>query len=151
MYWVSLGTGKNTSRPKMTGSCTYLPARGKLKFNHRNKMCRTVASRAILTDHPICRHRFWCPKSSTENLVFSVWLDRCNSNDHILDVNFLRNLSGYMDDCLTAGLKPSIFQIILFCENATSLLCPPFLNWMPVWLLIWVHCALAWFAECVLG
>lgn len=71
--------------------------------------------------------------------------------DYILDVNFLRNFSGYIDDCLKAGLKPSVLQIILLPENASSLLCPPFLNCMPVWLLIWVHRGLAWFAESVLG
>ncbi|EGY14670.1 uncharacterized protein VDAG_05834 [Verticillium dahliae VdLs.17] len=97
------------------------------------------------------RHRFWSHKSATETLVFSVWLDPCKDTDHILDVNFLRNLSGYVDDCLKAGLKPSVLQIILFTEHASSLLCPPFLNWMPVWLLIWVHCGLALFAETVLG
>ncbi|GFF22559.1 hypothetical protein IFM61606_08541 [Aspergillus udagawae] len=97
------------------------------------------------------RHRFWFHKSSTETVVFNVWLDPCKDKDFILDVNFLRNLSGYLDDCLKAGLKPSILQIILFTENASSLLCPPFLNWMPVWLLIPVHRGLAWFAERVLG
>ncbi|GKT64017.1 hypothetical protein ColTof4_04435 [Colletotrichum tofieldiae] len=95
--------------------------------------------------------RFWSHKSATETLIFAVWLDPCKDSDYILDVNFLRNLSGYVDDCLKAGLKPSLLQIILFTENASSLLCPPFLNWMPVWLLIWVHRGLAWFAESVLG
>ncbi|GIK00983.1 hypothetical protein Aspvir_005013 [Aspergillus viridinutans] len=63
-----------------------------------------------------------------ETLVFSVWLDPCKDKDYILDVNFLRNLSGYLNDCLKAGLKPSVLQIILFTENTSSLLCPPFLN-----------------------
>ncbi|KAK1950780.1 hypothetical protein LY78DRAFT_732341 [Colletotrichum sublineola] len=97
------------------------------------------------------RHRFWSHKSATEDLVFSVWLDPCKDSDYILDVNFLRNLSGYIDDCLKAGVKPSVLQIILFTEHASSLLCPPFLNWMPVWLLIPVHRGIAWFAEIVLG
>ncbi|KAK6221164.1 hypothetical protein QIS74_04893 [Colletotrichum tabaci] len=97
------------------------------------------------------RHRFWAHKSGTENLVFTVWLDPCKDVDFLLDVNFLRNLSGYVDDCLKAGIKPSVFQIILFTENATSLLCPPFLNWMPTWFLVWAHCGLAWIAETVLG
>ena len=108
-----------------------------------------------MTDHKpplgIRRHRFWFHKSSTETLVFSVWLDPCKDNDYILDVNFLRNLSGYVDDCLKAGLAPSVLQIILFTENASSILCPPFLNWMPVWLLLRVHRGLAWYGENVLG
>ena len=81
----------------------------------------------------------------------AVCLEPCKDNDYILDVNFLRHLSGYVNDCLKAGLKPSVFPLILFCENASSPLCPPFLNWMPVWLLIRIHYALAWFAEYVLG
>ncbi|KAL4875386.1 hypothetical protein BJY04DRAFT_224053 [Aspergillus karnatakaensis] len=97
------------------------------------------------------RHRFWSHKSGTETLVFNVWLDPCTEVDHILDVNFLRNLSGYVDDCLKNGLKPSLLQIILFSDNASSLLCPPMLNWMPTWLLIPVHRALALWAEAVLG
>ncbi|USP79029.1 hypothetical protein yc1106_06303 [Curvularia clavata] len=87
----------------------------------------------------------------TEDLVFNVWLDPCTENEHILDVNFLRNLSGYLDDCLKSGIQPSVLQIILMTENASSLLCPPFLNWMPTWMLFWVHRGLAWYAETVLG
>lgn len=83
--------------------------------------------------------------------MFDVWLDPCKAADHILDVNFLRNLSSYVDDCLQASLRPSLLQIILFTEHASSLLCPPFLNWMPVWLLVPVHKGIAWFAETVLG
>jgi len=98
-----------------------------------------------------CSHRFWCHKSATENLVFSAWADPCKDRDHILDVDFLRNLVGYFADCEKAGLKPSPFQLILLFYNASSLLCPPFLNWMPVWLLTWVHIVLAWIAENVLG
>lgn len=97
------------------------------------------------------RHRFWSHRNGTENLVFDVWLDPCKAADHILDVNFLRNLSSYVDDCLQASLRPSLLQIILFTEHASSLLCPPFLNWMPVWLLVPVHKGIAWFAETVLG
>ncbi|EMR66151.1 putative ankyrin repeat domain-containing protein 29 protein [Eutypa lata UCREL1] len=91
------------------------------------------------------------PARATESLVFSIWLDPCSGVDHILDANFLRNLSGYLDDCIKEGVKPSVLQIILLTENASSLLCPPFLNWMPVWLLFWVHRGLAWYAESVLG
>ncbi|KAL6857685.1 hypothetical protein ACO1O0_005127 [Amphichorda felina] len=97
------------------------------------------------------RHRFWAHKSGTEDLVFAVWLDPCTEVDHILDVNFLRHLSGYVEDCLKNGLKPSVLQIILLTEHASSLLCPPFLNWMPVWMLFWVHRGLAWYAHRILG
>ncbi|RYP12908.1 hypothetical protein DL765_007124 [Monosporascus sp. GIB2] len=97
------------------------------------------------------RHRFWSHKSATESLVFSAWADPCKDRDHILDLNFLRNIVGYLADCDKAGLKPSPFQLILFFDNASSLLCPPFLNWMPVWLLTWVHHGLAWIAESLLG
>ncbi|KAK1779563.1 hypothetical protein QBC45DRAFT_132539 [Copromyces sp. CBS 386.78] len=98
------------------------------------------------------RHRFWAHKTGTEDLVFSIWLDPCTSKqEHILDANFLRNLSGYVNDCLKAGLQPSVLQIILFTENASSLLCPPFLNWMPTPMLFWAHRGIAWYAERILG
>lgn len=125
----------------------YLPALG--------KSCRTLHGTYPQTDQGPCwwpcRHRFWAHKSGTEDLVFAVWLDPCTEIDHILDVNFLRNLSGYLEDCLKNGLDPSVFQIILFTEHASSLLCPPFLNWMPVWMLFWVHRGLAWYAHRILG
>ncbi|CAN8106531.1 unnamed protein product [Discula destructiva] len=97
------------------------------------------------------RHRFWCHKTSTEDLVFTAWPDPCKDRDHILDLNWLRNIAGYLGDCEQANLDPSPFQLILFFENASSVLCPPFLEWMPVWLLTWVHHGLAWVGESVLG
>ncbi|KAI1497645.1 hypothetical protein F5X99DRAFT_358248 [Biscogniauxia marginata] len=97
------------------------------------------------------RHRFWCHKSATESLVFSAWADPCKDRDHILDLNLLRNLVGYLADCDRAGLEPSPFQLILFFDDASSLLCPPFLNWMPIWLLTLVHHGLACIAESLLG
>jgi len=63
----------------------------------------------------------------------------------------MRNLSGYLDDCLKSGMKPSLLQVILFGEDASTLLCPPFLNWMPVWLMVPVHRGLGLFAKSVLG
>lgn len=96
-------------------------------------------------------HRFWSHKSATESLVFAAWADPCKDKDHILDLNMLRNCVGYLADCDKAGLKPSIFQMILFFDDASSLLCPPFLNWMPAWLLTWVHHGLAWIAQSLLG
>lgn len=98
-----------------------------------------------------CSHRFWSHKSATESLVFTIWLDPCMNADYILDVKTLRNSTSYLDDCQKAGLKPSIFQLILFWHNASSLACPPALNWMPIWLLTGVHHVVAWTAENVLG
>lgn len=56
-----------------------------------------------------------------------------------------------MDDCLKIGMEPSLFQVILFAENASTVLCPPFLNWMPAWLHFPAHRGLALFAESLLG
>lgn len=97
------------------------------------------------------RHRFWCHGSASENLVFAAWADPCKDRDHILDVNFLRNIVGYLADCEKTGLKPSPFQLMLFFNNASSLLSPEFCDWMPIRLLIWIHIAVAWIAETVLG
>ncbi|KAF1922274.1 uncharacterized protein M421DRAFT_413326 [Didymella exigua CBS 183.55] len=97
------------------------------------------------------RHRFWSHTSATEDLVFTIWLDPCTETDHILDVNSLRNLTGYMHDCQKAGLEPSPWQMLLFFEDASSVTIPPALSWMPNWLLTWVHHRLAWYAENILG
>ncbi|KAK6210533.1 hypothetical protein LQW54_006141 [Pestalotiopsis sp. IQ-011] len=85
------------------------------------------------------RHRFWSPPSSTESLVFHGWADPCKDVDHILDINFLRNIVGYVADCDKAGISPSIFQIILFYQDASSLWTPSALNWMPLWIISMIH------------
>ncbi|ORY71070.1 uncharacterized protein BCR38DRAFT_415851 [Pseudomassariella vexata] len=98
------------------------------------------------------RHRFWSHQSAKESLVFRAWADPCKDIDHILDVNFLRNIAGYLADCHAAGLAPSMFQLMLFYYDASSLLCPPFLDWMPLWLLTFVHYVLAvWIGAKFLG
>lgn len=72
--------------------------------------------------------------------------------DNILDINFLHNIVGYVVDCEKAGLKLSFFQLLLFYDDASSLLTPPFLNWVPLWLLTWLHHMLAfWIAKGLLG
>ncbi|KAI1112708.1 hypothetical protein F5Y14DRAFT_245149 [Nemania sp. NC0429] len=97
------------------------------------------------------RHRFWSHKTSTEDLVFTIWLDPCKDTDYIMDVNTLRNLTGYMGDCQKAGVKVSPWQMLLFFENASSIVCPPGTGWMPLWMLTPLHHGLAWIAETVLG
>lgn len=143
--------GWNTYSPKKTQSSLYHQVHGKLQPDN---MAHPFHSRVNLADQMppwACSHRFWCHKSATENLVFSAWADPCKDREHILDVNFLRHHVGYLADCERAVLDPSPFQLILFVHNASSLLCPPFLNWMPIWMLTWVHIGLAWIAETVLG
>ncbi|GAP88224.1 hypothetical protein SAMD00023353_3000140 [Rosellinia necatrix] len=89
------------------------------------------------------RHRFWSHPSAEESLVFRAWADPCKDVDHILDINFLRNIAGYLADCHATGLSPSMFQLMLFYHDASSLLCPPFIDWMPLPLLRFVHYVLA--------
>lgn len=97
-------------------------------------------------------HRFWSAASATESLAFHGWADPCKDVDHILDINFLRNIVGYVADCEKAGLSPSVFQIILFYHDASSLWTPPILNWMPLWLInLLHHVAAYWIAAGLLG
>ncbi|KAI1338692.1 hypothetical protein F5Y15DRAFT_416916 [Xylariaceae sp. FL0016] len=99
-----------------------------------------------------CRHRFWSYPSATESLVFYAWPDPCKDVDNILDINFLRNAVGYLSDCEKQGLQPSLFQVILFYHDASSLWTPPFLNWVPVPLINVMHYVLAyWVAAGILG
>ena len=137
----------------MTQSCSYLPARGK-SARDKDGCPIHLAQRATVTDRERPRyrsHRFWSHKSATENLIFSAWADPCKGRDHILDVNFLRNAVGYLADCEKSGLQPSLFQMVLFWHNASSLISPKFCGWMPIWLLVWIHIVGAWVAETMLG
>lgn len=97
------------------------------------------------------RHRFWAHKSATESLVFHGWADPQEKDRlHILDENFLRNLQGYLADCHKADLKPSIFQLVLFSYEASTLATPPF--WVPLWFLTGFNHVLAcWIAARLLG
>lgn len=95
------------------------------------------------------RHRFWPHASTTEDVVFKVWVDP-QDVDHGFDENFMRNFGGYIGDCEKAGLAPSIFQIILFLYNSEIILTPPF--WLPLSFLVVVHHVLAyWVAAGLLG
>ncbi|KAK7738602.1 hypothetical protein SLS62_011371 [Diatrype stigma] len=106
----------------------------------------------VLTIRAGSRHRFWSPTSSTESLVFHGWADPCKDVDHILDINFLRNIVSYVADCDKAGLSPSIFQIILFYHDASSLWTPSALNWMPASIINVIHYVAAyWIAMRLLG
>jgi hypothetical protein len=102
-------------------------------------MSHISTSRATVTDQEpprTCSHRFWSHKSASENLVFSAWADPCKDRDFIIDVNFLHNAVGYLADCEKNGLQPSIFQLILFFHNASSLVSLEGCDWMPIWLLV---------------
>ena len=101
---------------------------------------------------PIFRHKFWSHPSATESLIFSGWADPCKDQDHILDINFLRNIVGYVADCDKAGMAPSLFQIMLFYHDASSMWTPEFLNWMPLWMMKKIHYVAAyWIAAGLLG
>ncbi|RWA08744.1 hypothetical protein EKO27_g6372 [Xylaria grammica] len=113
-----------------------------------------VVSRVTKDDDVLCipagtRHRFWSDQSSTESLIFHGWAHPQDKNN-ILDENFLRNLQGYLADCHNSNLEPSLFQLILFAYNASTLLTPPF--WVPLKLLTILHYVSAsWIAEGLLG
>lgn len=109
---------------------------------------------SLLTDllcppHRPHRHRFWAHASSTEDLVFTVWVEP-QGLDHGFDESFMRNFTGYLRDCERHKIAPSIFQILLFLYHADIVLTPPF--WTPVWLLVVLHHFLAyWVGAGLLG
>ena len=78
-------------------------------------------------------------------------MNPCAEMDHILGINCLRNLTGYMEDCRKNGVEPSSWQMLLFFEEAASVHIPPALEWVPDWLLITLNHGFAWWAESVLG
>ena len=97
----------------------------------------------------LIRHRFWPHASGTENLVFNVWTEP-QGIDHSFDANFLRNFIGYLADCTRSDLKPSLFQILLICYDAGTVLTPDF--WVPLWFLkVLHHIAAYWIAMRLLG
>ena len=68
----------------------------------------------------------------------------------MLDKNALRNFQGSLADCDRANLKPSVFQLLLFTYDTSTVLTPPF--WVPLWLLTLTHHVLAyWIAQGLLG
>lgn len=84
--------------------------------------------------------------------MFYAWPDPCKDVDNILDVNFLRNAVGYLSDCEREGVKPSLFQLILFYQDASSMWTPEFLSWVPNSILSGLHYVLAnWVAARLLG
>ncbi|KAK7729332.1 hypothetical protein SLS63_006205 [Diaporthe eres] len=82
------------------------------------------------------RHTFWAHESSTEDLVFTVWVEP-QGLDHGFDESFMRNFTGYLKDCEKHKVAPSIFQILLFLYHSDIVLTPPF--WVPVWFLVLLH------------
>lgn len=95
------------------------------------------------------RHTFWTHASSTEDLVFTVWVEP-QGLDHGFDESFMRNFTGYLRDCERHKVAPSIFQILLFLYHSDIVLTPPF--WTPVWLLVLLHHFLAyWVGAGLLG
>jgi hypothetical protein len=139
--------GRNTCSPRTMASFPYTATAGKYQ-----KLSLISLYNQLTVGPHLDSHRFWSHPSATESLIFHGWADPCKDQDHILDANMLRNVVGYFADCHEAGLAPSAFQLILFYDNASSLLTPPGLNWMPLWLLIIVHYVLAnWIAAGLLG
>ncbi|KAH8767421.1 hypothetical protein F5883DRAFT_522015 [Diaporthe sp. PMI_573] len=95
------------------------------------------------------RHTFWSHESSTEDLVFTVWVEP-QGLDHGFDESFMRNFTGYLRDCERHKVAPSLFQILLFLYHSDMVLTPPF--WTPVWLLVLLHHFLAyWVGAGLLG
>ena len=62
-------------------------------------------------------HTFDIGLSTNEDLVMKV-----NSQPEIgaTDEKFFRNLFSYLDDCHKAGMKPSLFQMLLFIHDADA-------------------------------
>lgn len=95
------------------------------------------------------RHRFWAHSSTTEDLVFKVWVEP-EDLDYGFDESFMRNFSGYLRDCEKSQIEPSLFQILLFLYDADIVLTPPF--WVPIWSLTGLHHVLAyWVGARLLG
>ncbi|KAK3683970.1 hypothetical protein B0T22DRAFT_520386 [Podospora appendiculata] len=95
------------------------------------------------------RHRFWAHADGTEDLIFDFWVDP-QDVDHGIDARFMRNFAGYLRDCATAGLAPSVFQLALMMYDSGIILSPPF--WVPVWILTVLSYVVAnWIAAGLLG
>ncbi|PHH80588.1 hypothetical protein CDD80_847 [Ophiocordyceps camponoti-rufipedis] len=123
--------------------------RGVIGIHKNGQELRATRDDGIVEIPAGTRHRFWAHASSQEDLVFKVWAEP-QDLDHSFDENFLRNFVGYQRDCQLAGIKPSVFQIILFSYNSATVATPPF--WMPLRILKLVHYILAyWIGAALLG
>ncbi|KAK4221862.1 hypothetical protein QBC38DRAFT_491180 [Podospora fimiseda] len=109
---------------------------GALGAARGNETVRFTKDDGILVIPKGIRHRFWADSSineTNEDLVFKCWADPYPMQPGF-DESFLRNFIGYMRDCTTQGIQPSIFSIALIgLSSGTLFICPPF--YIPVWIL----------------
>ncbi len=59
-------------------------------------------------------HTFEIGLETNEDLVMKI---NSQPEDGATDEKFFRNLFSYFDDCLKAGVKPSLFQVLLFFHD----------------------------------
>ena len=69
--------------------------------------------------------------SSTEDLVVDIHL---SPESYENEQRFFRNFFGYLDDCKTAKVQPSLFQLLVFLHSAdTPVAIPLPIDWMARW------------------
>ena len=62
-------------------------------------------------------HIFDADFSTNEDVILKV---NALPEDGATDERFFRNLFGYLEDCYKAGVKPSMFQMLLFLHDADA-------------------------------
>jgi mannose-6-phosphate isomerase-like protein (cupin superfamily) len=92
-------------------------------------------------------HRFE-NASDTEQLVVDIRVDP-ESVPRGVEEMFFRNFFGYLDDCLSQKMSPSIFQLSLFMGTVDIALAIPVPG--PDWLKLWVSKTMGWFLGTVVG
>ncbi|KAH0423651.1 hypothetical protein CcaCcLH18_12013 [Colletotrichum camelliae] len=72
-------------------------------------------------------HRFE-NASQSEDLIVDIHL---TPESYENEQKFFRNFFGYLDDCKSAGMQPSIFQLFVFLHSADTPLAVP-ISWQPL-------------------
>lgn len=127
-------------------SC-FRPERSFICWNQEENQHTKYFTRRLI--FPLFRHTFWAHATGTEDLIFKVWVEP-QDLDNGFDEAFMRNFSGYLNDCHKQGLAPSVFQILLFLYEADIVLTPPF--WLPLAFLMGLHHVMAyWVGAALLG
>jgi mannose-6-phosphate isomerase-like protein (cupin superfamily) len=92
-------------------------------------------------------HRFENP-SDTEPLIVDIRIDP-ETVPRGLEEMFFRNFFGYLDDCISQKLSPSIFQLALFLDSVDMALAVPIPG--PDWLKLRTSRSIGWFLGTVVG
>ncbi len=96
---------------------TFVIEKGSIKVKIDDKEKTYYAKDSPLLIETGAYHTFDIGLDTDEDLVVKV---NSQPEDGATDERFFRNMFSYLDDCLKAGMNPSLFQLLLFIHDAEA-------------------------------